>query len=108
MAFDLSKIEGFEWDNGNLEHIEKHDVGYKECEEVFFNKPLIVNKDKEHSQIEQRWEVLGRINKGRLLFIAFTIRKSKIRVISARDQNKKERKIYQNGGEKNEKTKINT
>lgn len=107
-VFDLSKIEGFEWDHGNLEHIRRHDVNYKECEEVFFNKPLRMNKDEMHSQIEERLQVLGKTNKERLLFIAFTVRRDKIRVVSARDQNKKERKNYQNGGERNEKTEINT
>lgn len=99
-AFDPSKIEGFEWDQGNLEHIKKHNVGYKECEEIFFNTPLRVNKDKTHSQIEERLQALGKTNKERSLFIAFTIRENKVRIVSARDQNKKERKIYQNGGEK--------
>lgn len=93
--FDLSTIEGFEWDKGNLKHIQKHTVNYRECEEAFFNKPLIVNKDENHSQTEERWEALGKANNKRLLFMAFTIRDSKIRVISARDQNKKERRKYE-------------
>lgn len=105
---DLSEIEGFEWDQGNLEHIDKHQVSYKECEEVFLNTPLRMNEDKAHSQEEDRLEVLGKTDKGRLIFLVFTVRKNKIRVISARDQNRKERKNYQNGGEKNEKTKTNT
>lgn len=94
MDFDFSKLEGFEWDQGNLEHIKKHEVGYKECEEIFVNKPLRVNKDENHSKTEERWEALGKANNGRLLFIVFTIRSNKIRVISARDQNKKERREY--------------
>ena len=87
---DLAGIEGFDWDSGNLEHIKKHNVEYTECEEIFSNVP-IVNKDKEHSQVEIRYHALGQANSGRLLFISFTIRENKIRVISVRDQNKKER-----------------
>lgn len=101
MAFNFdgfSEIEGFEWSNGNLEHIKKHDVSYIECEEVFFNKPLIVNDDETHSQTEERFRVYGRTNKNRLLEMIFTIRNNKIRVISARDQNKKERKEFQEAG----------
>lgn len=98
--FDSSKLEGFEWDKGNLEHIKKHNVDYKECEETFLNKPLIVNVDKTHSQTEERFRVYGQTNKNRSIFMIFTIRKDKIRVIPARNQNKKEQKQFQEvGGE---------
>lgn len=92
--FDLSKLEGFEWDKGNLEHIKKHNVNYKECEEAFFNKPLIITEDETHSQAEERFRAYGQTNKSRLLIMIFTIKKNKIRVISARNQNKKERKEF--------------
>lgn len=95
MIFDFSKIEGFEWDQGNLSHIEKHEVDYKECEEVFINTPLKVSKDKDHSKREERFEVLGKTNNERLLFLVYTIRKNKIRVVSARNQNRKERRDYE-------------
>ena len=61
----------------------------------FFNQPLIVVKDIKHSQKEERFYVLGRTDKDRRLFIAFTIRKKQIRIISSRDMNKKEREIYE-------------
>lgn len=95
LDFDLSKIEGFEWDEGNLKHIKQHLADFRECEEVFLNKPLVITKDETHSQIEDRFRVYGQTNKKRLLFIIFTIRGNKIRVISARNQNKKERKEFQ-------------
>ncbi len=91
----LSQIEGFEWDKGNInKNWEKHRVSHTECEEVFFNEPLVVGIDEKHSEEEHRLYLLGRTDKGRLLFIVFTTRKEKIRVISARDMNKKERKAY--------------
>lgn len=99
--FDLSKLRGFEWDVGNLEHIKNHNVNYRECEEAFLNKPLIVNKDETHSQKEERFRVYGRTDKKRLLFIIFTTRIDKIRVISARNQNKRERKEFQETGGEN-------
>ncbi len=95
MKADFSKLDGFDWDQGNLEHIKKHGVDYRECEEVFVNTPLRLNDDKEHSKIEQRLQVLGKTSNQRLLVIAFTIRKNKVRVISARDQNEKERRKYE-------------
>jgi len=90
------KIIGFDWDEGNKDkNYQKHKVSFKEAEEVFFNRPLKVFKDKKHSQVEERFIALGKTDSGRKLFIAFTIRKKKLRVISARDQSRKERKIYE-------------
>lgn len=91
LGFDFTKIEGFDWNKGNLDHIKKHNVGYKECEEIFFNTPLRIDKNKKHSQLEERFEALGQTNSGRLLFVVFTIRANKFRIISARDQNRKEK-----------------
>ena len=73
---------------------EKHRVSAPECEQVFFNKPLITGSDKKHSQKEVRFYALGQTDAGRPLFVVFTVRENLIRVISARDMNKKERKVY--------------
>jgi len=92
----LSIVEGFQWDKGNiLKNWEGHRVSHVECEEVFFNSPLVVKSDAMHSGEEERYYVFGRTDAGRMLFIVFTIRSKKIRVISARDMNKKERKTYE-------------
>ncbi len=92
----LSLAEGFEWDEGNIrKNWEKHRVSYIECEEIFFNSPVIVKKDDPHSTMEERYFVLGKTDTDRLLFIVFTVRNKKIRIISARDMNRKERKIYE-------------
>ena len=93
---DLSHITGFDWDENNREkNWKKHQVLAGECEEVFFNLPLLLEADPPHSQKELRYYVLGHTIAGRRLFIAFTIREDKIRVISARDMSKKERSIYE-------------
>jgi uncharacterized DUF497 family protein len=86
---------GFDWDVSNLEkNWVKHQVTPFECEQIFFNQPLVVAEDVKHSQSETRYYVLGRTDAGRHLFIAFTIRRKFIRIISARDMSRKERKIY--------------
>ncbi|NOR76595.1 MAG: BrnT family toxin [Draconibacterium sp.] len=91
----FSDCEGFEWDKGNSEkNWIRHKVMQGECEQVFFNEPIIVLNDVTHSQTENRWFLLGKTDTERLLFIVFTIRGNSIRVISARDMNKKERKNY--------------
>jgi uncharacterized DUF497 family protein len=87
--------EGFGWDEGNLlKNWEKHGVSASECEQIFFNNPVIAGLDKKHSKRESRYYALGITYENRRLFIAFTIRKNRIRVISARDMSRKERKVF--------------
>jgi len=86
---------GFQWDEGNLlKNWEKHRVSAMECEQVFFNRPLIAVPDVVHSTGEPRFFVLGQTDGGRGLFLVFTVRDDLIRVISARDMSRKERKVY--------------
>jgi hypothetical protein len=95
-VFDFDNLVGFDWDEGNKQkNWEKHQVDYRECEEVFFNKPLLIGDDTNHSFQQQRYYALGRTDMARTLFLVFTVRNNKVRVISARDQSKKERKIYE-------------
>ena len=72
----------------------RHRVTRGECEQFFFNEPLFVFDDTKHSKVEQRWFLLGRTDADRPLFLVFTVREKLIRVISARDMNRKEREIY--------------
>jgi uncharacterized protein len=88
----LPKPINFNWDKGNLEKNQKrHQVSCKECEEIFFNKPLKILEDIKHSQKEDRFYAFGITDRGRKLSVAFTIRKQNVRIISARNQNKRER-----------------
>jgi hypothetical protein len=94
---NFSSVLGFQWDVGNLQKsAQKHDVHPTESEEIFFNTPLIVSNDEKHSNNEKRYLVLGITNKKRFLTVIFTLRESDtlIRVISARDQHRKERVVY--------------
>ena len=93
---DLSKISGFEWDEGNARKNDKHVVSMAEAEQVFFNAPLLLLADAAHSQQEYRLHALGKTNEARALHITLTLRESNtlIRVISARDMHRKERAIY--------------
>lgn len=97
-----SGMDEFSWDewNKNKNWI-SHKVTYRECEEVFFNESRVIYKDIKHSVLEYRLGILGETDNKRLLHIIFTIRENKIRVISARDQNKKERKYYESKKQKN-------
>jgi uncharacterized DUF497 family protein len=92
----LQEVSGFEWDAGNRKKsIRKHEVSNEECEEAFFDHNKDIQKDNLHSINEERYVLLGQTRQNRLLYIIFTIRKDKIRVISARDINKKERNLYE-------------
>ena len=92
----IADLTGFQWDEGNLlKNWEKHRVSAVECEQVFFNKPVLAVPDEEHSGSEARFYILGRTDTGRGLFVVFTTRGNLIRVISARDMSRKERKIYE-------------
>ena len=91
----VDKITGFDWDKGNEKKNVKHGVTPAEAEQLFLNDPLVVLDDLKHSDMEPRFHALGQTNEGRLLHITFTIRTSKIRVISARDMHRKERAIYE-------------
>ena len=96
MGIELEKLAGFEWDKGNVDkNLIKHNVENWECEQIFFNDPLIVLDDPKHSIAENRFAAFGKTDTGRLLVVIFTIRSRLIRVISARKMNKKERNFYE-------------
>lgn len=89
-------LQKFEWDSGNIEkNYIKHKIFYFQIEEVFFNSPLLIFEDYLHSKIEKRYHALGHDNKFNLFFITFTVRESRIRIISARPMSVKERRRYE-------------
>jgi len=96
-AFDLLlKCTGFEWDEHNAgKNWQKHRITPSECEEIFFNRPLVVADDVRHSEKEDRFYALGHTDARRMLFVVFVVRRNRIRVISARDMNRRERKAHE-------------
>jgi uncharacterized DUF497 family protein len=91
----IESCEGFEWDEGNSnKNLHFHGVTDSECEDVFFNLPLVIAADKRHSVVEKRFFALGRTDANRRLFIAFIVRDKLIRVISAREMTKSENRKY--------------
>jgi len=96
MKDDFERFAGFQWDKGNIDkNWIKHSVDNWECEQVFFNRPLLVLDDLEHSLSEKRWAAFGRTNAGRSLVVVFTARGKLLRVISARDMSRKELKFFE-------------
>ena len=99
MKMEFEEFTGFQWDKGNSNKtLIKHQVENWECEQVFFNDPLLVLDDPKHSLTEKRWAAFGRADAGRHLVVIFAKRGKLLRVISARDMNRREKRFY----EKNE------
>ena len=95
----FEQFSGFQWDKGNIDkNLILHNVENWECEQVFFNRPLIVLDDPKHSVFEKRWAAFGKTYTERFLVVIFTRRNNLIRIISARDVNKRERKYYDEKG----------
>ena len=99
---EILRLQGFDWNEGNREKNQKHDVEKIEIEELFFNPPFVILPDIKHSVHEPRYHCFGKTFNQRKLLIVFTIRNGKIRPISARAMNEKERNYYE------EKTKTNS
>jgi len=93
---ELANCEGFDWDAGNAtKNWDLHRVSQAECEQPFFNRPILVAVDTSHSEEERRYAALGQTNAGRRLSIVFTIRGRLVRVISARTMSRRERNLYE-------------
>jgi uncharacterized DUF497 family protein len=91
----LENCIGFDWDEDNAsKNWDRHQVTPEEAGQVFFLEPLIVRGDRRHSKGEIRYYALGQTDAGRLLFVALFIRRQLIRVISVRDMNRNEARIY--------------
>ena len=88
----------FEWDatkaQGNLK---KHGVSFEEASTVFGDDLSMTIHDPEHSDDEDRYVNLGESDQQRLLVVSFTDREDRIRIISARLANRRERKKYEEG-----------
>lgn len=93
-----------DWNEGNVnKNLERHNVTDREAEEVFANEPKFILEDESHSEIEKRYMLWGVTGGGRKLTLIFTIRRNRIRIISARDMSRKERKFYEKASKTNSK-----
>lgn len=96
------KVAGFEWDKGNIDkNYKKHGITPNEAEEIFLDEDLGILPDIDHSQNEDRLIALGKTASGKVLFTVFIIRAGRIRIISVRTANQKERRAYEKNAQKN-------
>ena len=95
---DLNKILGFQWDKWNIDKsYKKHGITPNETEEVFLDENVKIEKDIKHREQEERFIAIGKNIDGKILFVVFTVRVDKIRIISGRIANNKEKEVYQKG-----------
>ncbi len=87
----------FDWDPGNEDHVRKHDVEPREAEEAL-RDPRRLGVGAYNVQGERRWAVLAATESGRILFLVFTRREPMVRVVTARDARKREKRRYRTRG----------
>ncbi len=84
-------LEGFEWDEGNsYKSWLKHGITNDEAEQAFSNRPFYSYSDVLHSGTEERKIIISKTDAGKMVFISFTTRGRKVRVISSRRMGHKE------------------
>ena len=89
----------FEWDWKKAEsNARKHGVTFEEASTVFADPLGLLMPDPDHSLSEERYLVLGRSNRQRLLVVAFAERPPRTRLISARRATRRERRCYEEKG----------
>lgn len=92
----LPEPVAFLWDEGNIDkNLKKHKVTVLEAEEMFLRGLFIVTDLAHSTKEEKRYQGLGKTKSSRLLFAAFTVRHGKVRIISIRDMNKREERVYE-------------
>ncbi len=88
----------FEWDDDKADsNLQKHGVEFSEAMTVFADPLALTGYDPDHSDDEDRFITMGQSAEGRLLIVSLTDRGEKIRIISAREANRRERKDYEDG-----------
>lgn len=86
----------FEWDGGNAEKsLNKHGIGREEAESVFVDSKGLVMPDEKLSDVEKRFLLVGKSNKGRFLLVSFIFRRNKVRIISVRRMHQEEVEKYE-------------
>lgn len=84
----------FEWDDAKAAaNFARHGVAFEEASDVFDDSHALYSEDKSHTTTEQRFLVIGCVERG-VLLVVYTLRSCRIRLISARFANRRERRFY--------------
>ncbi len=86
----------FEWDTGKAAaNLAKHGISFGEASTVFQDPLSVTVPDPRHSRSEERFAILGRSTRGRLLAVFHTEGDQRVRIISARQPTRFEREVYE-------------
>ena len=92
-------FSGFEWDDGNRRHCQKHGLSPKQIEHFLQQDNLLVTPDVRHAKQEERYLAIGRAQTAKPMLVVFTSRKVdntvRLRPISARYMHEKEARKYE-------------
>lgn len=88
----------FEWDPAkDAANRRKHGVSFREAIPAFMDPLSVTIRDPDHSDEEERYQLLGENHKGKLLVVSHTDREDHIRIISVRKADRRERRQYEQG-----------
>ena len=90
----------FEWDeNKNDINKRKHGLSFETAQEVFYDNAAVLFDDPDHSADEERFLIIGMLRSSKICIVSHCYRESDnvIRIISAREATKHERKVYEEG-----------
>jgi uncharacterized protein len=92
----IMQNDDFEWDDAKaLRNLRAHKVTFEMARDVFSDPFIVEWEDEGQDRNEQRIAALGMVD-GRLLFVAYTVRNNRIRIISARYAEPFELRKYHN------------
>jgi uncharacterized DUF497 family protein len=84
--------EEFEWDDAkNRKNLKRHHISFYDAKYVFNDPRKLMIPDTTHDE-EERWIAIGLVEK--LIFVVYTERGKRKRLISARIATKAEEEIY--------------
>jgi uncharacterized DUF497 family protein len=86
----------FEWDPRKAARdLAKHALSFDEASTVFADGLSLTIPDPDHSEDDERWIIIGQSNRGRLLVVVHTEDDNTVRIISAREAERRERVKYE-------------
>jgi len=86
----------FEWEDKAESNLRKHGVSFPEAQTVFAEPLALTGYDPDHSREEDRYITMGTSLEGRLV-VSHTDREDRVRIISAREASRRERRDYEDG-----------
>jgi uncharacterized DUF497 family protein len=89
---DADDADRFDWDDGNVDHL-GHGVSPREAEEALLD-PHRIGTDAYNAEAERRWAAIGATEDGRILYVVYTVRGGRVRVITAYDASPTDRRRY--------------